>query len=149
MEKKFLIIVLILIIIGLVYYFGFWQKDGVSEEEKTEGNLKIEVLRQGSGEKAEDGDTIAVHYTGILENGTKFDSSLDRGTPFTFVLGAGKVIKGWDQGVWGMKPKEKRKLTIAPELGYGEMGRPGVIPQNATLIFEVELIEIISANRLQ
>ena len=149
MEKKFLIIVLILVSIGLAYYFGFWQKEEISEKEKTEGNLKIEILRQGSGEKAEDGDTIAVHYTGILENGTKFDSSLDRGTPFTFVLGAGQVIKGWDQGVWGMKPKEKRKLTIAPELGYGKIGIPGAIPQNATLIFEVELIEIISVKHFQ
>ena len=104
--------------------------------------LKIETLEQGNGKRAEDGNTISVHYTGTLENGTKFDSSLDKGQPFIFTLGEGRVIQGWEQGILGMQVGEKRKLTIAPKLGYGESGFPGVIPGNAVLIFEVELLEI-------
>lgn len=110
--------------------------------ECNKGNLKMEVLKEGTGQEAKDGDVIVVHYVGMLEDGTKFDSSLDRGTPFVFTLGAGRVIKGWDQGVLGMRVGEKRKLTIAPEFGYGETGVPGAIPSNATLIFEVELLEV-------
>jgi len=106
------------------------------------GQLKIEVLEEGTDKLADAEDRVSVHYTGTLEDGTKFDSSLDRGTPFPFILGAGQVIAGWDQGVLGMKVGEKRKLTIAPELAYGERGMSGAIPPNATLIFEVELLEI-------
>lgn len=101
--------------------------------------LKIEILQQGEGEVVKAGDKVSVHYTGWLENGTKFDSSLDRGEPLTFTLGAGQVIQGWDQGVLGMQIGEKRKLTISPEMAYGTRG-VGPIPPNATLIFEVELI---------
>jgi FKBP-type peptidyl-prolyl cis-trans isomerase len=104
--------------------------------------LKTEDLVVGSGSEAKAGGKVTVHYTGWLEDGTKFDSSKDRGTPFSFVLGQGRVIKGWDQGVAGMKVGGKRKLTIPPELGYGSRGAGGVIPPDATLIFEVELLGV-------
>lgn len=109
-------------------------------ENNIEG-LGIEILQQGDGEEAKDGDNVSVHYTGTLFDGTKFDSSLDRGQPFKFTLGQGQVIQGWDLGVKGMKVGEKRKLTIAPELGYGDRDM-GSIQPNSTLIFEVELLEI-------
>ncbi len=96
----------------------------------------------GDGAEATPGRRVKVHYTGTLTNGSKFDSSLDRGKPFEFVLGAGQVIKGWDQGVAGMKVGGKRKLTIPPELGYGTRGFPPVIPPSSTLIFEVELLGV-------
>jgi len=106
-------------------------------------NLGIEILKQGTGEGAENGEEATVNYIGTLPDGTKFDSSYDRGLPFRFTLGAGQVIQGWDKGILGMKVGEKRRLTIPPELGYGSQGVSGVIPPNATLIFEVELLEII------
>jgi peptidylprolyl isomerase len=104
--------------------------------------LKIEDLQVGTGDSPKAGDVVSVHYTGWLENGTKFDSSVDRGEPFEFVIGQGQVIKGWDEGVMTMKEGGKRKLTIPPELGYGARGAGGVIPPNATLIFEVELLDV-------
>ncbi len=104
--------------------------------------LKIEDLVVGAGAGAKAGDTISVHYTGWLENGVKFDSSLDTGEPIEFALGQGAVIDGWDQGLVGMKVGGKRKLTIPPALGYGADGAGDLIPANATLIFEVELLEI-------
>lgn len=113
------------------------------EEQATASGLKYVDLVLGSGALPEAGDKITVHYTGWLEDGTKFDSSVDRGQPFSFVIGAGKVIKGWDEGVITMKVGGKRKLIIPSELGYGETGTPdGTIPPNATLIFEVELLEV-------
>ncbi|NLY34437.1 MAG: FKBP-type peptidyl-prolyl cis-trans isomerase [Alcaligenaceae bacterium] len=103
--------------------------------------LIIEDIEVGTGEEAQSGQHVTVHYTGwLLDNGTKFDSSKDRNQPFSFPLGAGHVIKGWDQGVAGMKIGGKRKLTIPASLGYGARGAGGVIPPNATLVFEVELL---------
>jgi FKBP-type peptidyl-prolyl cis-trans isomerase len=108
----------------------------------TKSGLKYEDLKEGSGDAAKSGDTVQVHYTGWLKDGTKFDSSKDRDRPFSFELGAGKVIKGWDEGVAGMKVGGKRKLIIPSELGYGKRGYPPVIPGNAELTFEVELLKI-------
>src|SRR5579859_4192230 len=108
----------------------------------TKSGLKYEDLKEGTGAEAKKGDTVEVHYTGWLTDGKKFDSSLDRGKPFEFKLGAGMVIKGWDEGVAGMKVGGKRKLMIPPELGYGARGAGGVIPPNAELVFEVELLAI-------
>ncbi len=108
----------------------------------TASDMEIVDIEVGSGDEAVAGKVVAVHYTGTLTDGQKFDSSLDRGRPFEFPLGAGRVIKGWDQGVAGMKVGGKRKLTIEPELAYGSRGAGGVIPPNATLVFEIELLEV-------
>ncbi len=105
-------------------------------------SLIIEDLSVGEGTEAVAGKQVTVHYTGRLSNGTQFDSSLDRGEPFDFSLGRGQVIRGWDEGVAGMKVGGKRKLTIPPEMGYGARGAGGVIPPNATLVFEVELLAV-------
>lgn len=153
--KKAILIIFISII--LVLFFSFLleglKEDKVPENKETEKmtlddnknqeELQIETLKQGTGAESQNGDVVALHYTGTLEDGTKFDSSLDRGTPFSFTLGSGQVIAGWDMGVLGMKVGEKRKLIIPSELGYGEKGTPGgPIPPNATLIFEIELLGI-------
>jgi FKBP-type peptidyl-prolyl cis-trans isomerase FkpA len=104
--------------------------------------LQIEKLAEGAGATPKTGDRVTVHYTGWLTNGSKFDSSVDRGQPFVFTIGRGQVIGGWDQGVATMKVGDKVRLTIPPELGYGARGAGGVIPPNATLIFEVELLGV-------
>ncbi len=151
--KKILIIFLAFILFAVIINWNQNNKtnkdmdsiiDNNDEQvSKIENNkLKIEVLNEGEGEAIENGDNASVHYVGTLEDGTKFDSSIDRGIPFDFNLGAGQVIKGWDLGVLGMKVGEKRKLIIPSNLAYGENGIPGAIPPNATLIFEVELLEI-------
>ncbi|MBU0998405.1 FKBP-type peptidyl-prolyl cis-trans isomerase [Patescibacteria group bacterium] len=104
--------------------------------------LIVEDIKVGEGLEAIDGKKVTVNYLGTLTNGTKFDSSYDRNEPFTFNLGAGEVIKGWDLGVNGMKVGGKRKLTIPSNLGYGAQGAGSLIPPNTTLIFEVELLEV-------
>lgn len=109
---------------------------------ETASGLVFEELTVGEGTTAKAGDRVSVHYTGWLTNGNKFDSSKDRRQPFDFPLGAGHVIAGWDEGVQGMKVGGVRKLTIPPQLGYGERGAGGVIPPNSTLVFEVELLAV-------
>ena len=108
----------------------------------SEKELKITIEQKGFGDSAEIGMSVSVHYTGKLEDGTEFDSSIPRGQPFTFTLGAGQVIKGWDLGVEGMKIGEKRSLVIPPHLGYGIRGAGATIPPNATLTFDIELLEV-------
>jgi FKBP-type peptidyl-prolyl cis-trans isomerase len=155
MIKKIILVTGVVVVVG-VFYFIFDYSPAVTiktaplvEFEKqvlikpsNPMELQIQILKEGQGTVAKAGDIVFVHYTGWLENGTKFDSSLDRGQPFQFVLGAGQVIQGWDQGVLGMKVGEKRKLIIPAALGYGNAGAGGVIPPNAVLIFEVELLKI-------
>jgi FKBP-type peptidyl-prolyl cis-trans isomerase FkpA len=144
----------ILGVVGVVVIAGFYffGRSGGSVEESVESVMEKEVgkvtelvsedLVVGEGDEPKTGDTVSVHYTGTLTDGTKFDSSVDRGDPFSFSLGAGGVIQGWDEGVVGMRVGGKRKLTIPSDMAYGEQGRPPVIPPNATLIFEIELLAI-------
>jgi peptidylprolyl isomerase/FKBP-type peptidyl-prolyl cis-trans isomerase FkpA len=126
------------------YNVGFYDltKERHMSTVTTESGLKYEDIVEGTGAEAVAGKTVSVHYTGWLTDGQKFDSSKDRNDPFAFVLGGGMVIKGWDEGVQGMKVGGTRKLTIPPQLGYGVRGAGGVIPPNATLVFEVELLGV-------
>ncbi|MDD3498677.1 MAG: FKBP-type peptidyl-prolyl cis-trans isomerase [Candidatus Moranbacteria bacterium] len=164
MDKRILIIIVVVLGSIVAYrYMNFGVNSGMSGTEKEnlaedarlkddEDNqlsnkenmeLKIDIIQEGSGEKSvKEGDTVSVHYTGKLEDGSKFDSSVDRGTPFEFTIGAGMVIEGWEKGFIGMKVGEKRTLTIPSEMGYGSQGAGGIIPPDATLIFDVELLEI-------
>ena len=166
MLQKNAVVIGIAIIIVTGLYFVFDYRNKLKEQEKppalenleinnsiynmsnqnaqnSQGNeLKTEILKEGTGEGAKAGDKATVHYVGALMGGQKFDSSIDRGQPFSFQLGAGSVIRGWDEGIIGMKVGEKRRLVIPPELGYGEAGAGNVIPPNATLIFEVEMLKI-------
>ena len=130
-----------IIILPIVLFLGMGCNEGNTEE--MENGLIIEDLVVGEGAEAQDYNIVVVNYTGSLEDGSVFDSSLNPGRgPFTFTLGVGSVIKGWDLGVKGMKVGGKRKLTIPPELGYGDQGAGGLIPPGATLIFEVDLLEV-------
>lgn len=154
--KDFITIGIILIIIAAGFFFAFQyisnnpiQQEEVASQNVTNNSeqdaakkITMTTIKEGTGAGAENGDKVTVHYTGTLKDGTKFDSSVDKNTPFPFVLGEGKVIKGWDLGVLGMKVGEKRKLVIPPELGYGAAGFPPVIPENAELIFEIEMLKI-------
>jgi peptidylprolyl isomerase len=156
MDKKIiLVIVIILIVIFSGLYFLLQPKKDINLEQlqnnqQTENNMQnnfqiqgmnVEILREGTGDSAKNGDTVKVNYVGTLQNGTKFDSSIDRGEPFSFKLGEKRVIQGWELGVLGMKVGEKRKLTIPPELAYGSSAIGGVIPANSTLIFEIDLLD--------
>ena len=114
----------------------------MSEEITTPSGLKYIDEVVGEGDSPSSGQGVVVHYTGTLEDGTKFDSSVDRNKPFSFTIGVGRVIQGWDEGVMTMKIGGKRRLIIPSDLGYGAQGAGGVIPPNATLIFDVELLEI-------
>jgi peptidylprolyl isomerase len=117
-------------------------KPGMSEEVTTPSGLKYVDIVIGSGPSPQPGEMVTVHYTGTLEDGTRFDSSKDRGQPFVFKIGVGQVIRGWDEGVMTMRVGGTRKLTIPAQLGYGARGAGGVIPPNATLLFEVELLGV-------
>jgi len=148
MTNKIIPYVLMAVVFAVfVYFFSFRDKSAAPTAPAMPAGpngaaeLQIEDIIIGSGEEAENGDLATVHYSGVLESGAKFDSSYDRGESFQFVLGAGQVIKGWDLGVAGMKIGGKRKLTIPPELGYGDR-QVGPIPANSTLIFEVELLAV-------
>lgn len=120
------------------------EKAPVTSSSATGEKMKLEIedIVVGTGAEAKAGQTVSVHYVGTLTDGKKFDSSRDRNQPFSFPLGQGRVIKGWDQGVAGMKVGGKRKLTIPPELAYGDRGAGNLIPPKATLVFEVELLEV-------
>ena len=133
-KRLFMLVSIVFAVLGAVGLSGCGEQDADS--------LVVEDEVLGEGPAAKSGDVVTVHYTGWLTDGTKFDSSLDRNQPFTFVLGERQVIAGWDQGVAGMKVGGKRKLTIPPDLGYGARGAGEVIPPNATLVFEVQLLQI-------
>lgn len=139
MKITFLKSILLILTISLV---GGCTKDMTGSEVTTNTGLKYTDEKVGDGAEPKSGQTVTVHYTGTLPEGKKFDSSRDRNQPFSFTIGIGQVIKGWDEGVLTMKVGGKRKLTIPPELGYGSRGAGGVIPPNATLIFDVELIDV-------
>ncbi|HCW32649.1 MAG: peptidyl-prolyl cis-trans isomerase, peptidylprolyl isomerase [Candidatus Peregrinibacteria bacterium GW2011_GWE2_39_6] len=140
----FLGAIIFILTLGIISIVGCGNKLG--GPVISENGLEYTDLVVGYGETAKTGDTLSMNYIGTLEDGTKFDSSYDRGTPFSFTLGASQVIPGWDQGIEGMKVGGKRKLTIPSSLAYGEGGVPGIIPGNSTLIFEVELLGIQSSS---
>lgn len=138
MKKIIISLAAVALIIGLAY------GKGTKKMQKTASGLQYEIIKPGTGPSPKAGQKVMVHYTGWLENGTKFDSSVDRGQPFIFSIGMGQVIKGWDEGVMAMQVGEKRRLVIPANLGYGARGAGTIIPPNATLIFEVELLKVLS-----
>ena len=152
MSKKFLIItILLLIVIMLIAYFVVVNNNGNNSDKGNQNTnptgteiqgMKVETLRQGSGQGAKVGDYLTTNYVGTLQDGKEFDSSIKRNVQYTFQLGKDRVIKGWDLGLLGMKVGETRKLTIPPELAYGLDGFPPTIPQNATLTYVIDLLRI-------
>ena len=151
MDKKLIPFVIIALVVVVLVLFVIINKEaGLEEEvvERTERQLAhpellIEDIEPGEGESVKSGDTVVVHYVGMLEDGSVFDSSYDRGRTFSFTVGKGRVISGWEIGIENMQEGGKRRLTIPPELGYGESGVRGMIPPNATIIFEIEVVEIL------
>ncbi len=139
---KYFLIILGVALLGGILYIGLNTQNNQEQASPNADGLVIENLKIGSGPAAQNSDILSVNYVGTLLDGTKFDSSYDRNQSFSFVLGQGQVIAGWEQGVLGMKIGGKRKLTIPPSLGYGEYGAGNLIPPNATLIFEIELLSI-------
>ncbi|MDO8676093.1 MAG: FKBP-type peptidyl-prolyl cis-trans isomerase [Candidatus Azambacteria bacterium] len=156
---KYVLVAILILALGGIIYFAFLSKPTEQVKNNTinnvpavqapepqiktmENGLIIEDIKIGIGAEAKTGNTVTVNYLGTLINGTKFDSSYDRGQPFSFLLGGKQVISGWDEGLLGMKIGGKRKLTIPPALAYGEQGVPSAIPANATLVFEVELLGV-------
>ncbi len=139
------LVILALAVAGSIFLFMNRGGDGsgasAGETVTTASGLKYVELVEGTGRAPTNGRMVSVHYTGTLEDGTKFESSLDRGKPIQFPIGTGGVIKGWDEGIMTMKVGGKRKLIIPPNLGYGAAGRPPKIPPNTTLVFEVELVD--------
>ena len=142
MTRMIIPILLSLVTVAALAQAGNGGPTKVDKYKSLPGGLEYSDIKVGTGAEAKAGQTVSVHYTGWLTSGKKFDSSVDRGQPFQFRLGAGQVIKGWDEGVAGMKVGGKRQLRIPPELGYGARGAGGVIPPNATLIFDVELLGV-------
>lgn len=148
-KKIILILFLVLIFLGLIIFLYLIKKESSvkikierTPEQLAHPELKIEDLVLGSGKKAEKGKKLTVHYIGKLEDGTVFDSTYDKERTFSFVLGEGRVIQGWEIGIEGMKEGGKRRLTIPASLGYGESGVRGMIPPHSTIIFEIELISV-------
>jgi len=159
-----ILIIILAVIVGGIYWFSSsmqnqqspagqnQQNQTMSEQNQNQTQqalsayeiqgMKVEILQEGTGQVTQVGDTVTVNYVGTLEDGTKFDSSIDRGETFSFTLGENRVIQGWELGVLGMKVGEKRKLTIPADLAYGNQAVGDIIPANATLIFEVELVGI-------
>lgn len=143
MNKITILVIAIILIIVIGGIYLLWQNQKTTNPTSYEiQGMKVEILKEGTGEGAKSGDNIVVNYVGTLTDGTKFDSSIDRNQPFPYTLGQNMVIKGWELGLLGMKVGEKRRLTIPPELAYGSEGRPPVIPPKATLIFEIDMLEI-------
>jgi FKBP-type peptidyl-prolyl cis-trans isomerase len=147
-NTRIIIIAVVVLAIALIAFFAVQKQKtnptatGGGNMTTTQSGLQYQDIVVGTGAEAIAGKSVTVHYTGTLQNGTKFDSSVDRNQPFTFTMGAGEVIPGWDEGVAGMKVGGKRKLVIPANLAYGAQGRPPVIPANATLTFDVELLEV-------
>ncbi len=142
MSKYFSVLVLFFFIVHFNCSSGKETSNSGDNLKITPSGLKYVVLKAGTGNKPEYGDIVVIHYTGWFSSGKKFDSSYDRGEPLIFKVGTGKVIAGWDEGILSMKTGGKRKLTIPPKLAYGKRGFPGRIPPDATLIFELELLEV-------
>ncbi|OGZ59160.1 MAG: hypothetical protein A3E58_01440 [Candidatus Spechtbacteria bacterium RIFCSPHIGHO2_12_FULL_38_30] len=143
MRNVIIPITVLVVVVGVFWFASNNKNRQLSTTKQSATNeLQITTTQNGSGPQAKTGDTLSVHYTGTLRDGKKFDSSRDRGTPFEFTLGAGQVIKGWDQGLIGMRKGEKRNLIIPASLAYGNASPSPLIPSGSTLVFEVELLEI-------